>query len=109
MDKELPSCPVETTLTLIGNKWKILIIRELMFGTKRFNELKKSIGSISAKVLTDQLRDMEEDHLIKREIFPEIPPHVEYSLTPLGESLKPVILSLKTWGENYKKQVKTKA
>ena len=82
--KELPACPVETTLTLIGNKWKVLIIRDLLQGTKRFGELKKSIGSVSQKVLTSQLRAMEEDGLIHREVYAEVPPRVEYSLTELG-------------------------
>ena len=102
--KELPACPVETTLTLIGNKWKVLIIRDLLQGTKRFGELKKSIGSVSQKVLTSQLRAMEEDGLIHREVYAEVPPRVEYSLTELGWSLKPILDALVNWGTNYKNQ-----
>lgn len=100
--KELPACPVETTLTLIGNKWKVLIIRDLLTGTKRFGELKKSIGSVSQKVLTAQLRAMEEDGLVHREVYAEVPPRVEYSLTELGWSLKPILDAMVNWGNNYK-------
>ncbi len=103
--KELPACPVETTLTLIGDKWKVLILRDLMPGTKRFGELKKSIGSVSQKVLTAQLRDMEENGLVHREAYAEVPPRVEYSLTELGRSLKPILDSMWSWGEDYKKQL----
>ena len=81
---ELPACPVETTLMLIGDKWKVLILRDLMSGTKRFGELKKSVSGISQKVLTSNLRDMEENGLLSREVFPEVPPRVEYTLTELG-------------------------
>lgn len=102
--KELPACPVETTLTLIGNKWKVLIIRDLLQGTKRFGELKKSIGSVSQKVLTAQLRAMEEDGLVHREVYAEVPPRVEYSLTELGWSLKPILDAMVNWGNNYKNQ-----
>ena len=102
--KELPACPVETTLTLIGNKWKVLIIRDLLTGTKRFGELKKSIGSVSQKVLTAQLRAMEEDGLIHREVYAEVPPRVEYSLTELGWSLQPILDAMVSWGNNYKNQ-----
>ena len=102
--KELPACPVETTLTLIGNKWKVLIIRDLLTGTKRFGKLKKSIGSVSQKVLTAQLRAMEEDGLIHREVYAEVPPRVEYSLTELGWSLKPILDAMVNWGNNYKNQ-----
>ncbi|WP_294463863.1 helix-turn-helix domain-containing protein [uncultured Anaerofustis sp.] len=105
MNKDLPVCPVETTLTLIGNKWKVLIIRDLIDGTKRFGELKKSIGSISQKVLTSNLRDMEESGLIKRKVYAEVPPRVEYSLTKTGESLKPVLDSMIKWGSDYKQNV----
>lgn len=100
--KELPACPVETTLLLIGNKWKVLILRDLLTGTKRFGELKKSIGTVSQKVLTAQLRDMEAAGLLIRTVYAEVPPRVEYSLTDLGMSLKPVLESLSVWGENYK-------
>ena len=100
--KELPACPVETTLTLIGDKWKVLILRDLMPGTKRFGELKKSVGNVSQKVLTAQLRAMEENELVHREVYAEVPPRVEYSLTELGKSLKPILDSMWAWGEEYK-------
>ena len=100
--KELPACPVETTLMLIGNKWKVLILRDLIQGTKRFGELKKSIGSVSQKVLTAQLRDMEQSGLVSRKVYAEVPPRVEYSLTELGKSLKPILDSMGSWGEGYK-------
>ncbi len=103
--KELPTCPVETTLTLISDKWKVLILRDLLPGTKRFGELKKSIGHISQKVLTAQLRQMEESGLVTRTVFPEVPPHVEYTLTDLGYSLKPILDAMWDWGENYKAQI----
>ena len=102
--KELPACPVETTLTLIGDKWKVLILRDLMPGTKRFGELKKSIGSVSQKVLTAQLRDMENNGLLTRTVYPEVPPRVEYSLTELGRSLKPILDAMWNWGEEFKSQ-----
>lgn len=101
-EKELPACPVETTLMLIGDKWKVLILRDLMPGTKRFGELKKSIGSVSQKVLTAQLRDMEEKGLVSRKVYAEVPPRVEYSLTELGQSLKLILDAMCTWGEEYK-------
>ena len=100
--KNLSACPVETTLTLIGNKWKVLILRDLLPGTKRFGELKKSLGTVSQKVLTAQLRDMEADGLLTRTVYPEVPPRVEYTLTDLGMSLQPVLDSLWKWGESYK-------
>lgn len=100
--KELPACPVETTLNLIGNKWIVLILRDLFTGTKRFGELKKSIGSISQKVLTSQLRAMEENGLLTRTVYAEVPPKVEYSLTELGKSLKPILDAMWNWGEEYK-------
>ena len=100
--KPLPACPVETTLTLIGDKWKVLILRDLLPGTKRFGELKKSIGSVSQKVLTAQLRAMEENRLVHREVYAEVPPRVEYSLTELGKSLKPILDSMWAWVEAYK-------
>lgn len=102
--KELPACPVETTLTLIGDKWKVLILRDLMPGTKRFGELKKSIGSVSQKVLTAQLRDMENNGLLTRTVYPEVPPRVEYSLTELGRSLRPILDAMWNWGEEFKSQ-----
>ena len=100
----LPVCPVETTLTLIGDKWKVLILRDLMPGTKRFGELKKSVGSVSQKVLTAQLRAMEESGLVQRKVYAEVPPRVEYSLTGLGRSLKPILDSMWVWGEDYKRK-----
>lgn len=103
---ELPACPVETTLTLISDKWKVLILRDLLTGTKRFGELKKSIGSVSQKVLTAQLRQMEESGLVIRTVYPEVPPRVEYTLTELGYSLKPILDAMWNWGKEYKaKQV----
>ena len=99
--KTLPACPVETTLTLIGDKWKVLILRDLLFGTKRFGELKKSIGTVSQKVLITQLRQMEEAGLLIRTVYPEVPPRVEYSLTELGRSLKPILDAMQNWGEGY--------
>lgn len=100
--KELPACPVETTLMLTGDKWKVLILRDLMPGKKRFGELKKSIGGVSQKVLTAQLRDMEANGLVNRKVYPEVLPRVEYSLTELGKSLKPILDAMWTWGEGYK-------
>lgn len=104
-EKNLPACPVETTLMLIGDKWKVLILRDLMPGTKRFGELKKSIGNVSQKVLTAQLRDMEEKGLVNRKVYAEVPPRVEYSLTELGKSLKPILDAMWNWGEEYKVQI----
>lgn len=104
LSNALPACPVETTLTLIGDKWKVLILRDLMPGTKRFGELKKSVGNVSQKVLTAQLRAMEKSGLVNRKVYAEVPPRVEYSLTELGKSLKPILDSLWSWGEEYKKQ-----
>ena len=105
---ELPACPVETTLTLIGDKWKVLILRDLMPGTKRFGELKKSVGNVSQKVLTAQLRAMEESGLVNRKVYAEVPPRVEYSLTELGKSLKPILDSMWAWGEEYKSSITTR-
>lgn len=99
---ELPACPVETTLMLIGDKWKVLILRDLMPGTKRFGELKKSIGTVSQKVLTAQLREMETQGLVSRKVYAEVPPRVEYTLTETGYSLKPVLDAMWAWGEEYK-------
>lgn len=102
MDRQLPACPVETTLMLISDRWKILIIRDLMDGTKRFGELKKSIGSISQKVLTANLRSMEESGLLTRKVYAEVPPRVEYTLTDTGYSLRPIMDAMMEWGEEYK-------
>lgn len=104
MKKELPACPVETTLMLISDRWKVLIIRDLLDGTKRFGELKKSVGNISQKVLTSNLRSMEEDGLLTRKVFPEVPPRVEYTLTETGYSLKPILDSMIDWGTAYKEK-----
>ena len=101
----LPDCPVETTLTLISDKWKVLIIRDLMTGTKRFGELKKSIGSVSQKVLTAQLRQMEASGLVTRKVYAEVPPRVEYTLTDLGYSLQPILIAMHDWGEEYKERM----
>ena len=99
--KDLPACPVETTLTLISDKWKVLILRDLMPGTKRFGELKKSVGNVSQKVLTAQLLQMEDSGLLTRKVYPEVPPRVEYTLTELGRSLKPILDAMWNWGEEY--------
>ena len=101
---ELPACPVETTLLLIGDKWKVLILRDLMSGTKRFGELKKSIGHVSQKVLTAQLRDMEAKGLVSRKVYAEVPPLVEYTLTETGYSLHPLLDVMVAWGMRYKEQ-----
>lgn len=98
---ELPACPVETTLMLIGDKWKVLILWNLMNGTMRFGELKKSIGTVSQKVLTTQLRNMEEKGLLTRKVYAEVPPRVEYSLTETGYSLKPILDAMSAWGADY--------
>lgn len=98
----LPPCPIETALTLVGDRWKVLIVRDLLTGTKRFGELKKSLTGISQKVLTQHLRTMEENRLVNREVFAEVPPRVEYSLTELGCSLKSIHDAMLKWGEEYK-------
>ena len=103
--KELPLCPVELTVGLIGDKWKILIIRDLLTGTKRFGELKKSLTNITQKVLTTKLREMEASGLVKRKVYPEVPPRVEYSLTETGLSLKPILNSMVVWGNNYREKI----
>ena len=103
-EKKLPDCPVEITLTLISDKWKVLILRDLMPGTKRFGELKKSIGHVTQKVLTAQLRQMEDSGLLTRKVYAEVPPRVEYTLTDLGYSLKPILDAMWEWGEAYKKK-----
>lgn len=101
MQDELPACPVETTLLLISDKWKVLILRDLLGGTLRFGELRRSLGSVSQKVLTANLRQMERDGLVHRKVYPEVPPRVEYSLTETGKSLRPVIETMRDWGSNY--------
>ncbi|MBQ8648131.1 MAG: helix-turn-helix transcriptional regulator [Oscillospiraceae bacterium] len=101
---ELPACPVETTLLLIGDKWKVLILRDLMEGTKRFGELRRSIGTVSQKVLTAQLRDMEAKGLLTRKVYAEVPPRVEYTLTETGRSIKPVLDAMADWGAAYQAQ-----
>lgn len=103
--QELPECPVATTVSLIGSKWKLLIIRNLLVRPWRFNELKNSLDGISQKVLTDSLRSMEEDGIITRTVYPEVPPHVEYALSEIGESMRPIINSMAEWGTDYKKNL----
>ena len=106
MLEELPACPVETTLALIGNKWQVLILRDLSLnGTMRFKDLQRSIGKISQKVLTSNLRAMEDAGIVHREVFAEVPPRVEYSLTETGASLKPVLDAMWAWGERYKEML----
>lgn len=100
--KEMPKCPVEVTLSMIGDKWKVLIIRDLLNGTKRFGQLKKSVSGISQKVLTTNLRHMEDDGLILRKVYAEIPPRVEYTLSDVGYSLAPVLNAMAGWGTDYK-------
>ena len=101
-----PDCPVETTLTLISDKWKVLILRDLMPGTKRFGELKKSIGTVTQKVLTAQLRQMEASGLLTRTVYAEVPPRVEYTLTDLGRSLRPVLDAMEAWGKAYQENAR---
>lgn len=101
-EKPLPACPVETTLSLISDKWTVVIIRDLLTGTKRFNELMRSVTGITQKVLTSHLRNMEANGLLVRKVYPEIPPKVEYTLTETGYTLKPILDAMYTWGENYK-------
>lgn len=106
--EDLPACPVETTLSLIGNKWQVLILRDLSLnGTMRFKELQRSIGKISQKVLTSNLRTLEDTGIVRREVFAEVPPRVEYSLTELGETLKPVLDAMRAWGESYKERLRS--
>ncbi|NLB91283.1 MAG: helix-turn-helix transcriptional regulator [Clostridiales bacterium] len=108
-ETDLPACPVETTLTLMGDRWKLLIVRELLTGTKRFGELKKSLNGISQKVLTQHLRTMEEYGLVHRKVYAEVPPKVEYSLTELGQSIKPIHDAMWVWGEEYKVAIREKS
>ena len=105
LKKDLPACPVELTLLLISNKWKVLIIRDLLDGTKRFSELKKSINNISQKVLTSNLREREENDLLTRKVYPEVPPRVEYTLTDIGYSLKTLLDNMDKWGTWYRNEV----
>lgn len=105
LKKDLPACPVELTLLLISNKWKVLIIRDLLDGTKRFSELKKSINNISQKVLTSNLRELEENNLLTRKVYPEVPPRVEYTLTNIGYSLKTLLDDMDKWGTWYRSEV----
>lgn len=105
---ELPQCPVATTVQLIGSKWKLLIIRNLLVRPWRFNELQKSLDGISQKVLTDSLRSMENDGIIKRTVFAEVPPRVEYSLSELGESMRPILKAMEKFGNEYKNQIDEK-
>lgn len=106
MKQELPACPVEITMGLIGDKWKVLIIRDLLTGTKRFGELKKSLSGITQKVLTNDLRQMESSGLILRKVYAEVPPKVEYSLSNIGLSLKPILDSMVEWGNEYRENQK---
>ena len=107
-EKALPACPVETTLTLISDKWKVLILRDLLAGTKRFGELRRSVGNVSQKVLTAQLREMEDSGLVTRTVYPEVPPRVEYALTELGQSLRPILDAMWNWGEAYQADVRAR-
>ncbi|MCD7958830.1 MAG: helix-turn-helix transcriptional regulator [Ruminococcus sp.] len=100
--EELPECPVVTTVGLIGSKWKLLIMRNLLVRPWRFNELQKDLAGISQKVLTDSLRSMESDGIVTRTVYPEVPPKVEYALSELGESMRPIIKSMEAWGKSYK-------
>lgn len=104
--KDLPKCPIETTLKMLGCKWKVLIIRDLLTGTKRFNELKKSVKGITQKVLTAKLRELEDLELVHRQVYPQTPPKVEYTLTDIGYSMLPVLDALKDWGKDYKKYIR---
>ena len=103
--EEMPACPVATTVALIGSKWKLLIIRNLLVRPWRFNELKKDLEGISQKVLTDSLRSLEDDGIITRTVYPEVPPRVEYALSELGESMRPIIDAMEAWGLSYKKMM----
>ncbi len=100
--EELPACPVATTVQMIGSKWKLLIMRNLLQRPWRFNELKKDLEGISQKVLTDSLRSMEADGIVTRTVYPEVPPRVEYALSPLGESMRPIMDAMESWGNAYK-------
>lgn len=104
--KDLPKCPVETTLMMMNSRWKVLIIKDLLTGTKRFGELKKSLGTITQKVLTSNLREMEDNGLVERKVFQEVPPRVEYTLTDIGYSLAVVLDSMAEWGSAYRQLLK---
>ncbi len=104
--EEMPACPVATTVALIGSKWKLLIMRNLLVRPWRFNELKRNLTGISQKVLTDSLRSMEEDGIVTRTVYPEVPPRVEYSLSELGQSMRPIIQAMEAWGTAYKQNMK---
>ena len=104
--EELPACPVATTVQLIGSKWKLLILRNLLARPWRFNELKKDLNGISQKVLTDSLRSLEEDGIVTRTVYPEVPPRVEYALSELGDSMRPIISAMEQWGLGYQQKVK---
>ena len=103
--EEMPACPVATTVQLIGSKWKLLILRNLFMRPWRFNELRKDLEGISQKVLTDSLRALEEDGIITRTVYPEVPPRVEYALSPLGQSMKPILDAMEQWGTEYRKKL----
>ena len=105
--EKLPACPVETTLLLISNRWRTLIVRDLLTGTKRFSELKRSVTGVSQKVLTANLREMEGAGIVRREVFAQVPPRVEYSLTELGRTLEPVLAAMDQWGTRYKRSLTT--
>ena len=107
-NKKILDCPVATTINLMGNKWKLLIIRDLLASTRRFGELRKNLEGISQRVLTQNLRELENDGLIKRKVYAEVPPRVEYSLNELGRSLLPIISTMADWGNNYKKTISNK-
>lgn len=106
-EQRIPACPVEATLRLIGDRWKILILRDLLTGTKRFGELKKSVGDISQKVLTANLRTMEENGLLTRKVYAQVPPRVDYTLTETGYSLQPVLDAMMDWGNEYKQGIQS--
>ncbi|MBM6851088.1 helix-turn-helix transcriptional regulator [Oscillibacter valericigenes] len=106
--EEMPACPVATTVALVGSKWKLLILRNLLARPWRFNEMKKSLDGISQKVLSDRLRSLEEDGIVTRTVYPEVPPRVEYSLSELGESMRPIISAMEQWGRDYQELVQGK-
>ena len=107
--EEMPACPVATTVALIGSKWKLLILRNLMARPWRFNELKKDLNGVSQKVLTDSLRSLEEDGIVTRTVYPEVPPRVEYALSDLGESMRPIIDAMQRWGLEYQARMRQKS